>query len=552
MVAIAHLGLGKFAIFGLLMLSGITVAQNASDCIDISITKNITYGFIPLIELQWTTNPCALLYYVSHYVNGELSVQVTLPHPLSSLNLEGIFCSENSITILTLVVPGLGSSTNSSIDFNIGVNGTTTVDNLRFNGNLSRFEWDDVNVSPGCNQTVEYEVNFENENVRENVIVTNATFQIPDQPCTTNVINVTAVVGSNISRSDPVGAVVTRSVSREPPLHISTIPGVNNVSVLWQVRNESNNICEVEGLQFLLTSNATQGELVINEYFNLNASLINVTIEFLQPDTLYTYRVCYVMAQSNTTICSYPIHFITLPGNATVPSTSLWAQLTSNGFIVFWNNNSTDFVTGYTLRIQPLGPAHFVPSDCLFDLYSIERYFDSSNVSSYNFTFAEPSFNYSVQLQSHSDGINSTNGTSEQIWVTTREGIPGDLSIRSSYLGAPSSPYDVTLRADWNIPCDINGRVQRFVYTLTGTLTSRSNVICRDVVLGGGAIEVSGYLEKQETFTILIPDILPTFNYTLWISTQVGYWNTTTALDIGPAPQAYTSPDWKCNSWTYL
>ncbi|GJQ71918.1 hypothetical protein Trydic_g3027 [Trypoxylus dichotomus] len=531
---------------------GLTTGQSATECSNISITKNIIYNSRPLIELQWTSNPCALSYTVTHFANGQIIYENVIPHPVSSVAINGIFCSENRIVMYTRPIPGTGSFPNVWVDFNIGTNGTTRVENLRFNANLSRFEWDDANVPPGCNQTVEYEVNFENENIRENVIATNTTFQIPDHPCTTNIINVTAVVGFNISRSDPVSAIVIRPVTREPPSHISTIPGVNNVTAFWQVRNESNNICEVEGLQFILTSNATQGELVINEYFNLNVSLINVTIEFLQPDTFYTYRVCYVMAQSNTTICSNPIQFVTLPGNTTVPSTSLWAQLTSNGFIVFWDNNSTDSVTGYTLRIQPLGPAHFVPSDCLFDLYSIERFLDSSNVSSYNFTFAEPSFNYSVQLQRHFYGINSTNGTSEQIWVTTREGIPGDLSIQSLYLGAPSTPYDVTLRADWNIPCDINGKVQRFVYTLTGTLTLRSNVICRDAVLSSGVIEVSGYLERQQTFAILIPDILPTFNYTLWVSTQVGYWNTTTALDVGPVPQAYTSPDWKCSIWTYL
>ncbi|GJQ71919.1 hypothetical protein Trydic_g3028 [Trypoxylus dichotomus] len=521
-------------------------------CSNISITKNIKYGSVPLIELQWTPNPCALLYDIVHFENGLIINLVTVPHPLSSVTLTGAFCSENTIVISVMPVPGTGSFPNVWIDFNIGANGITTVENLRFNANLSRFEWDDANVPTECNHTVQYQVNFENENIRQNVNVTNTTFQIPDHPCTTNKINVTAVVGPNITRSDPVSAVVIRPVSRLPPLHISTIPGMNNVTVFWQVRNESNNICEVQGLQFVLTSNVTQGELIINKYFNLNVSLINVTIEYLQPNTFYTYRVCYVMAQLNTTICSNPIQFVTLPGNITVPSTSLWAQLTSNGFIVFWDNNSTNFVTGYTLRIQPLGPAHFVPSDCLFDLYSIERYFNSSNVSSYNFTFAEPSFNYSVQLQRHFHGINSTNGTSEKIWVTTREGVPGDLNIRSSYLGAPSSPYDVTLRADWKIPCDINGKVQRFIYTLTGTLISRSNVICRDVVLGGSVIEVSGFLERQETFTILIPDVLPAFNYTLWVSTQVGYWNTTTALDAGPAPQAYTSPNWKCSTWTYF
>lgn len=75
------------------------------------------------ITLTWTINSCAQQYEVTHYVNGEVNLNLLIAHPLNFLPLERHDCSHNRVTISLIPVPGAGDFTEASYEFIVGFPG---------------------------------------------------------------------------------------------------------------------------------------------------------------------------------------------------------------------------------------------------------------------------------------------------------------------------------------------------------------------------------------------------------------------------------------------
>ncbi|KAK9711930.1 hypothetical protein QE152_g25195 [Popillia japonica] len=508
-------------------------AEEEISCDNLQITVNIQETHIVATVYPLS---CSVVYFVTHYVNCYPIATGFIPQPASSTNLNRHPNSRNRITIqLTATGDVVGS-----INFVDGTVDDTEVLHLQFNENNRSFQWFPPIIPEQCAETIQYYIEFENENTEESVIISDTSFQIPDHPCTTNVINVTTIIGFDNSRSDPISATALSPISREPPKHNLTLPGIDTATVYWEMKYEPNNLCQIKAIVFDVTDD-TAVTLSFETEISVDTWWISYIFENLQPNTHYTYTTCYIMAPSDNRICSpEEINFTTLSVDC---ESNLRVDQTNDEFIVNWDRCSGN-VRSYVLRIQPIEPVHFVPANCHFDLSSTEIILNGTDTTSYNFTGAEASFRYTIELLTHFKESTFT----EEIYVISNERTPGDLVIRTSYQGEPSSPYDITLKASWNLPCNVNGRVQRFDYSLTGSLNSHSIVSCRDIALSSGSIDV---VEGQVTFKAFIPDIIPSFNHTLRVTTVLARHEGSTMIDLGAPPPAYTSPNWQCTSWIY-
>lgn len=114
--------------------------------------------------------------------------------------------------------------------------------------------------------------------------------------------------------------------------------------------------------------------------------------------------------------------------------------------------------------------------------------------------------------------------------------MPGDLEIQSSYEFTPSVVFSVSLIVEWSIPCDINGNVESFKYTIKGTPDFEG--VCGDFTLGTGSVE--GSAGNNGIYSITNPNVLPFFKYSITVVTELRAHSATIEANLKDPPQPFT------------
>ncbi|KAK9711926.1 hypothetical protein QE152_g25191 [Popillia japonica] len=442
------------------------------------------------------------------------------------------FCSSNEIIVTTIIgIEDVDGESVSSI-YPISTPDLKEVQDLRFDEDLSRFQWNPPDKSQICG--LEYEIEFQNQADSIEAITSEEFYNIFVHPCSSNTISVITLVGFDNSQSQAVIYTHDGPVTRQLPIHIKTNPQENSAQVTWNIPHESFNFCQVDELRYEVVHLGTGDQTIFSNDFEEGTD-VDFLFTSLEVDQEYQYRLCYVFSTLDI-ICSTYITFITHP----LAKPIITAEINADENIeISWDQTYySSFVTGHTLIIEPMEPNHFVPSQCYFDKTQIEIRF-GPDATSYIFENFIASFKYRIQVITHFDELGMT--TSDEDIFATNEATPGQLNVHSSYQFGYTLSYDASLLIKLNLPCDINGKLQQFAYKVTSVSDPDFVSMCNDIVVASGIITVEG--DVQETYDVpVISRIFPFFKYTIEVTTYLENHIGVTLKNLGDPPQAYTPP----------
>ncbi|KAK9711927.1 hypothetical protein QE152_g25192 [Popillia japonica] len=430
-------------------------------------------------------------------------------------------CTTNYVNVTTRIVALDKYAASKSFVHVESVPEDIQIRDLHFNTEFRRFIWDPPLNTEHCD--IRYIVDFTNEFQTEEVqiTITNEYFEVLDYyPCTNNKIEVTTFIqfGTN-SYSEPESKTHVAPITRTLPEHIRTDPTETGAEVVWYIQSAEPTVCVVTDFYFTISEEDTEYPPERHPVKDYVAQLGDLEYRFteLQTGTTYDYKLCFEFEQDpGVPLCTKIITFPTL--NLETPRIEL--NLTTTSYIgVSWttNENADRFITGHTVSIEPRGTEHFTPSYCdtNWNFTKEVRSEVPPDVKYVVFVDIYPSFIYNVTVTTHFGDLGVDRVTLEED-VVTLEYTPGYLDIEASYSYEPSTLYEVTLKAKWGIPCDVNGEVQSFFYSLRGELESDDgDVVCTDVIIGSGTVDLSNeYFDDSGSdpiYEIEIPDLLPFF-----------------------------------------
>ncbi|KAK9711980.1 hypothetical protein QE152_g25189 [Popillia japonica] len=443
-------------------------------------------------------------------------------------------CTTNYVNVTTRIVVFDEYAASKSLVHLESVPDDIQVRDLHFNDQSRNFVWDPPLNTEHCD--IRYIVDFTNEFQTEEVqiTITNAYFEVLEYyPCTNNKIEVTTFIqfGTNFY-SEPESKTHVAPITRPLPEHIRTDPTETGAEVVWYIQSAEPTVCVVTDFYFTISEEDTEYPPERHPVKDYVAQLGDLEYRFteLQTGTTYDYKLCFEFEQDpGVPLCTKIITFPTL--NLETPRIEL--NLTTTSYI------------GHTVSIEPRGTEHFTPSYCDTN-WNFTKEVHSEvppDVNSVLFEDAYPSFIYNVTVITHFGDLGVDRVTLEEN-VVTLEYTPGYLDIEASYSYEPSTLYEVTLKAKWGIPCDVNGEVQSFVYTLRGELESDDgDVVCTDVIIGSGTVGLSNeYFDdsgSDPVYEIEIPDLLPFFKYSLNVTTNLRNYYSYTEILLDEAPAAY-------------
>lgn len=91
-----------------------------SDCPQTTIEYTLTNDGI---RVNWTENPCAAKYTITHVANGEVRANFTVSPPVISAHVQTRICSENQIIISTIPIEEDKKFEDVHVNISIGING---------------------------------------------------------------------------------------------------------------------------------------------------------------------------------------------------------------------------------------------------------------------------------------------------------------------------------------------------------------------------------------------------------------------------------------------
>lgn len=143
----------------------------------------------------------------------------------------------------------------------------------------------------------------------------------------------------------------------------------------------------------------------------------------------------------------------------------------SNYFYITWSepNIKNGELKNYSIKIQSHGPLYPVDDGCAIDT---ETYTDlqQADLTSYNFTQAKPSYNYSITIAAATSIGYGRDSNEEFVYTAAAKPNP-PVVLGYSHEAHDLTNYNVTGFISWSAPCEANGFLSHFRVLIEGSST---------------------------------------------------------------------------------
>ncbi|GJQ71926.1 hypothetical protein Trydic_g3035 [Trypoxylus dichotomus] len=472
------------------------------------------------VVLSWSpasVGVCPLTYIVQNALNGVEGDRFdTTEGPIT---FDRIPCSESqfSVQVLSEGVYGPVVVTNLELG-SADINSITEVVTLNLDGTV--LSWSPPITIGLCE--ISYIVDIENTFGMQQTATRSTSIDLELIPCSNNKFTVrgtaNGILGAPASVEDyaPVAELA-------PPSHVSTNPAFTSATITLRGQAIAENLCRVE-TAILECSDVNGGSIVREiDVMDNTPRIFTVVLDDLEQDTIYT---CVARLQDSASGNEFAFRTVPL-----VEKDLIISDVSENGFLVSWiEDYGQQFVIGYELVIQSLGPAHRVPDGCSVDssLFSVSL---SNDELSSVFIEGLPDYSYRVVLTTYYTlGISLQSNTASARTLTGVPDIPANLAL--DFVSGSSETYDVSAILSWSSPCELNGGLRGFGVNVTASFLLGGVQQRVTVALGVDAEEE--YVNA--IFGKTIADINPFFTYEVAVNVIAATEGPSTVLEFVPPP----------------
>ncbi|GJQ82876.1 hypothetical protein Trydic_g2614 [Trypoxylus dichotomus] len=288
-------------------------------------------------------------------------------------------------------------------------------------------------------------------------------------------ISVAASIGDNIG---PENSTTFETAPQEPELPLNVTPAVqiinpNNISlfITWS------NPCKINGnldrFEWVLDGvhlesgnpSPQNGRITSHETGDYGLEILD-----LLPYHNYTFRLAAYVGNDTHEIKGkeYVYTFRTPDGYPSAPTNLRFENITSTGFEILWDEPSqkNGEILFYSITIDTNGPLHTIPTGCTAENKTNYNYTTNSNTSSLPFEYGQPNFEYVITMVANTSAGFGNESMSKTNTRSAESEVVRDIQLNiTNILG---EIYDASVKATWLLPCNTNGDLKYFAWTLEG------------------------------------------------------------------------------------
>ncbi|KRT84217.1 Fibronectin domain-containing protein, partial [Oryctes borbonicus] len=475
---------------------GTPVSQEVTPSIRVgSVNDLIAADVGDSVVLSWSTatvGVCPLVYIVNYAVNDVQGEELETTEV--SVTFNRIPCSDSQFSVKVLSEGIVGPVAVANLELgSADINSITQVEGLNLDGTI--LSWSPP-VTVGLCEIV-YIVDIENTFGLQQTATRDLSIDLELIPCSRNLFVVRG--SANGITGEPATIEEYAPIAElAPPTHVRTKPAFTSADITLQGQAISENICRVETA--ILECSDISGGVIEREIEVMDNTprIFTVLLDDLEQDTIYT-----CVARLEDSAAGNEFSFRTVP---LVEKDLIISDITEGGFLVSWiEDYGQQFVIGYELTIESLGPAHRVPDGCSVDTTVTTVSLSNEELSS-AFVGGLPDYAYRVVLTTYYTlGLSLQSNTASARTLAGVPSLPENLVL--DFVSGSTEAYNVSAILSWSSPCELNGGLRGFGFNITARFSLGGVEQSVTVNLGVDEDDVNAVISKT------ITDINPFFRY---------------------------------------
>ncbi|XP_029156129.1 tyrosine-protein phosphatase 10D isoform X2 [Nylanderia fulva] len=364
-------------------------------------------------------------------------------------------------------------------------------------------------------------------NFHENT--TETSIQIGDlNACATYEVYINTVNEDDIDGETAKKSGTTRESKTNPPVHKGLpITNANNISMIWMIEKENNNLCTLDTIITSCNYTGSNGSgynpithsLSITK-IDSDTVVINTTVANLSPFTSYTCSACTV----NTAGCSDSSDEINATTLESVPSSPEFTfdNVTDSQFTLNWE--LPEYLPGnleeFEIVITDWKALYPIPNWCVREepKRPIKRNV-SGSIFDYTYFEAKAYTNYTICMRART-GAGWSDCGRPQIIKTSSIVSEAISKFNSSSIIIKESSHNSNVLdtiVTWGLPCSLNGELEFFNVSVYG-IRSGEEYLPHSFYRKHKCAE---YIDNDYMCSINLNELKGEYNYTFTISTKV-------------------------------